>query len=80
MARIKTLTRVSGSSRPHPTAVDAEWSVVIADGAARYFQLSTFGSEDRASAPKVSQTIQLDRNSALELRIALEETFPEDFL
>jgi hypothetical protein len=78
MARIRTMTRVSGTSKAHPTEVDAEWSVVVAADGMRYLQLATFGSESRVSAPKVSQTIQLDQNAACELREALDAVFPAE--
>jgi len=75
MARLRTFQRALGSGRIHPTEVDAEWTVVTADTGARLLQISTFGSDSRASSPKVSQTIQLDEGMARELRSALDDTF-----
>ncbi len=39
-------------------------------------QLSSFGSDARASSPKVSQTLQFDRDSAQRLRDYIDRTFP----
>lgn len=38
--------------------------------------LSTYGSKNRVSAPKTSQTIQLDRTAATQLRDYIERVFP----
>ena len=75
MARLRTFHKVIGSGRIHPTEVDAEWTVVTADTGERLLQVSTFGSDSRASIPKVSQTIQLDEGMAHQLRSALDDTF-----
>ena len=74
MARIRSLRRAAGSGRAHPTEADADWSIV-SDGLNTLFQISTFGSDSRASEPKVSQTLQLDKSIAITLRNALNETF-----
>lgn len=62
--------------RPHPTEVDCEHRVVV-DGATRLLHLTTFGSDDRASKPKSSQSIQLDIDAARELVAIIESAFPE---
>lgn len=59
----------------HPTEVDCEVRQVLTAGGQTYLQLSTFGSANRVSEPKVSQTIQIDREIALKLRQLIEETF-----
>jgi hypothetical protein len=41
-----------------------------------YLQLDTYGSQQRVIPGKVSQTIQLDVQSARELKRLLERTFP----
>ncbi|MCR6030344.1 hypothetical protein GGQ22_02680 [Nocardioides sp. zg-579] len=74
MARVRTLTESFGNSRVHPTEVDCSWQVVAAGGE-RLLQLSTYGSDNRRSEAKVSQTLQLDRASALMLRKIIDETF-----
>ena len=75
MAKIRSLARVQGNSHAHPTEVDAEWSTVMTPGGERLWQLSTFGSDTRASKPKVSQTIQVDAEMARRLQAALAEAF-----
>lgn len=75
MARIRSLSRASGSGKIHPTETDAEWSIVIGANGSRLLQIATFGSDQRASKPKVSQTIQIDSALAGVLRTALDGTF-----
>lgn len=75
MARIRSFARSIMTSRLHPTEVDAEWSVIpTAEGP--LLQISTFGSDNRVSAPKVSQTLQLDQDIAKQLKVALDTVFP----
>lgn len=59
----------------HPTEVDCEVRRVNAATGETLLQLSTFGSSSRASEPKVSQTIQIDRDMARQLRGLIDETF-----
>lgn len=62
-------------SGAHPTEVDAELrSVRLPDGET-LLQISTFGSDRRATHQKVSQTVQLNRATALKLRDAINELF-----
>ena len=75
LARIRSFKEVAGRTQLHPTEVDAEWSVVETNEGAKYLQISTFGSDSRASEPKVSQTIQLDEDLARELVRAIDMTF-----
>ncbi|UTT65244.1 hypothetical protein NMQ01_11025 [Janibacter sp. CX7] len=76
MALVRSLTRDARStSRPHPTEVDCRWQVIVGPHGASLFQLSTYGSDGRESEPKVSQTIQLDRDMAAQLVARLRETF-----
>lgn len=75
MARIRNFTQATSHSSLHPTETDAEWSILESEEG-RMLQISTFGSENRASGPKVSQTIQLNRETASLLRAAIEATFP----
>jgi hypothetical protein len=79
MAVVRRLTRHAGRSRRHPTDVDGELRVVRAPGGAVFVQLDTFGSDDRQSDRKVSQTVQFDRAAALELSAFIESVFgPSD--
>jgi hypothetical protein len=76
MALVRTFTPDErSSSRPHPTRVDARWQVIRDRGGDALFQISTYGSDERESEPKVSQTIQINRIVAEELVRRLRETF-----
>jgi hypothetical protein len=75
VAVIRSISRGSSVVSRHRTSVDATYQVV-ADDAGTLFHLSTYGSDGRASQPKVSQTIQLDRTAASDLLKALREAFP----
>jgi len=75
LARIKSIAIVAGSSKIHPTEVDAEVSIVDGPDGHKLLQISTFGSDVRKSVPKVSQTIQLDEKHARELARRIDETF-----
>lgn len=76
MAQVRSLKRDERSaSKAHPTEVDCRWQVIRGPGGAVLFQLSTYGSDNRESEPKVSQTIQLNREIAVGLVTHLRETF-----
>jgi hypothetical protein len=75
MARIRTLTRSSQSISVHKTEVDATFQTVMNSDGKLYFHMSTYGSDNRASEPKVSQTIQLDEETASLLVAELARTF-----
>lgn len=75
MAIIRSITQSTRDVRRHGTEVDATFQV-LEDPAGRLFQLSTYGSDHRVSQPKVSQTVQLDREHAAALVNALRGAFP----
>ncbi|MEU4419027.1 hypothetical protein AB0F81_00225 [Actinoplanes sp. NPDC024001] len=60
----------------HKTEVECGWQV-LSHGGETYLQLSTYGSDQRKSEKKVSQTIQIDRARAKELVEILEQAFPD---
>lgn len=66
MAIIRRFESVESPKRIHPTVVDCGFSVFVSHGAP-YLQLQTYGSDNRATEKKVSQTIQLDRHAMLAL-------------
>lgn len=76
MARIREFFRTNNSARPHPTEVECGYQKLLTSTGV-LLQLSTYGSDVRASDKKVSQTIQLDQEGAAELLRILLETFPE---
>lgn len=47
------------------------------DDGQRYLQLDTYGSSTRKYVDKVSQQMQFNRESAIQLMAALRECFPE---
>jgi hypothetical protein len=75
MARIRSFKHVLGPGRVHPTEVDAEWSVFSGGDGTTWLQLSTLGSKERKSHPKVSQTIQLNNAAAKSLQAILLDAF-----
>lgn len=76
MARVRKFFPLTSSSQAHPTEVDCGW-VVFDTALGQLLQLSTFGSDSRASPPKVSQTLQLDEVRARELQRILRQAFPD---
>jgi hypothetical protein len=74
MAVIRQFIPGQQTVRRHPTEVDCYWQLI--GGASPLLHLSTFGSEDRASGPKSSQSLQLDEVGAGELMRLLETAFP----
>jgi hypothetical protein len=76
MARIRTLELSHQSLSPHPTEVDATYQILDSSDGTRVFQLSTYGSPNRVSVPKVSQTFQLDEEIARSLVDAIRSAFP----
>ena len=75
MARVRELFQDDRHGRAHPTEVECGWQVVTGQHGERLLQLSTYGSDDRQSEKKVSQTIQLDRVLATQLIEVMRETF-----
>lgn len=75
MARVRSFAPSTQSIRVHRTEVDCEFGVVDGPGGP-WLHLSTFGSDERASERKSSQSIQLDVAQARELIDILEQTFP----
>jgi 5-methylcytosine-specific restriction protein B len=76
MARIKEFFQTQVSSKLHPTEVECGYQrISTPDG--DVLQLSTYGSDDRQSEKKTSQTLQLDKQRAAELVEIIRSTFPE---
>ena len=76
MARVRRFGPSHQRVKVHPTEVDCE-HVVIDDGSQRLLHLSTFGSDDRASERKSSQSLQLDVEAARQLLEIIEGAFPQ---
>ena len=75
MARVRELFADDRSSRAHPTEVECGYLVLTDANGHRLLQLSTYGSDDRQSEKKVSQTIQIDAIVARELVDLMQQTF-----
>ncbi|NQX28303.1 hypothetical protein HQQ81_13230 [Microbacteriaceae bacterium VKM Ac-2854] len=76
MAKVRSIQYGSQSVKPHTTEVDCFVQEVDAPDGSKIVHISTFGSDERKSKPKSSQTIQLDRMMALELVAYLQHAFP----
>lgn len=76
MARVRGFDRGTQQVRVHATGVDCFHQIVTNARGERYLHLSTFGSDSRQSAPKSSQSIQLDEGAARRLMQILREAFP----
>jgi hypothetical protein len=75
MARIRSLHPGTQRVTVHHTEVDCTYQAITAEDGTPYIHLSTFGSDNRASGPKSSQTFQLDERTARELIEVLISTF-----
>lgn len=75
MARIRSLSRAQSNVTVHPTEVDCTYQTVVAKDGTKYLQLTTYGSDQRKSKPKPSQTIQMDLVTAEKLLKIIESTF-----
>lgn len=67
---------VKGHGVRHTTDVDGLYFDFLDMGGQRILQLSTLGSDQRQSKPKVGQTFQIGAQGAAELRQILDQTFP----
>jgi len=75
MALITELTRISKDRQTVHGAVECGYSVFTGTDGERYLQLETFGSKERKVSLKTSQVLQLNAQSAMELKRLIEETF-----
>lgn len=75
MALIRSLSKVSKDKQRRHQEVDGGWSVVTLDGET-YFQLDTYGTDDRQDVATISQSFQVSRDQAGNLIRILRETFP----
>jgi hypothetical protein len=75
MARIAKYEQLANGNDKVHGPVLAGWKIFDAGGA-RLVQLDTYGSPDRQFRGKVSQSVQLDEASAVELVKILKRAFP----
>ncbi len=76
MAFITKFFKVPVAAGRRHSDCECGWSVTQRDGSV-VLQLDTYGSRDRKLAQKVSQSVQLDREGALELLRIIETAFPK---
>lgn len=77
MARIRSIDAGTQRVQAHPTEVDCYYNIIEDSGGTRLIHLSTFGSDHRQSKPKSSQSIQLDRDMAVQFIEVLLKAFPD---
>ncbi|MCK0093732.1 hypothetical protein MWU77_23460 [Rhodococcus sp. F64268] len=76
MARIRSIAEGTQKIRAHDSEVDCFYNVLDEDDL-RLLHLTTFGSDYRKSKPKSSQSIQIDRDMAVQLIEVLLKAFPD---
>lgn len=76
MARLRSLEAGAQNVHVHPTEVDCYYQSVAAPDGTTYLHLSTFGSDDRRSGPKSSQSLQVDEAAARRLVAVIRVIFP----
>jgi hypothetical protein len=72
MARVREFLPTTQRLSVHTTTVECEFGTV-GEGGSRVLHLSTFGSKDRASERKSSQSIQLDVEHARQLVVIIAD-------
>ncbi|WP_431090320.1 hypothetical protein [Paenibacillus sp. 8b26] len=65
MALIRNLSKITRNSRLQ-TEAESTYNVLIQDGK-KYIQINTYGSKERVHTNVVSQSIQLDEQTAKQL-------------
>lgn len=76
MARVRSVSRGTQIIQVHPSEVDCFWQVLYSSDGQKLIHLTTFGSSDRVSPPKSSQSLQLTRAMAEELMKVLRSEYP----
>jgi hypothetical protein len=76
MALITELTELQKDRNQVHGVVECGYTV-FEHGGTRYLQLDTYGSQERQIPGKTSQSIQLNADSAGQLKALIEKTFPE---
>lgn len=77
MAKIGAFHRGIQNIKEHPTEVDCFWQVLTSSSGEKLLHLTTFGSSERAAAPKSSQSLQLDSKGGQILVDLIRSTFPD---
>jgi hypothetical protein len=75
VAIVTRFTTVTKDRLGRPKTTECGVSAIELDGTP-YLLLETYGAADRAMPGKVSQSLHLDRERAVELKALLEQRFP----
>lgn len=73
MALIRRLTKISRNSRLQAEA-ESTYNILVHNGQ-KFLQINTYGSKDRVHTNVVSQTIQIDEQSAKQLLEIIKTEF-----
>ena len=76
MALVTKFVHRPGSAAGYRSEVECGYRIVSSAGGA-LLHLETYGSSRRAIPGKISQSLQLDREGARELRRLIDQAFPE---
>ena len=76
MARVRSLQQGAQDVRVHPSEVDCFYQSIVSASGEKFVHLTTFGSEERVSRPKSSQSLQLDERTVRQLIDVLRKAFP----
>lgn len=75
MALIRKFVKVEKDKQRVHESVECGYSVFAGEGET-YLQFDTYGSQERQIIGKISQSIQLDRESAAKIIEVIRRTFP----
>ncbi len=73
MALVRKLESVTKERNSVHGPVDCTYAVFTGEDGKRYLQLDTFGSKNRQIAGKISQSVQFDVESAIQLKRVIED-------
>jgi hypothetical protein len=76
MARISKLVKAEKERHRLHTVVDCTYSTFHI-GRTKYLQIDTYGTNERHFVGVVSQSLQFDRETAVQLKQILQEYFPD---
>lgn len=75
MALVKKLERVEKQRNSVHEEVECTYTIFTNSAGDKYFQIDTYGSNNREIRGKVSQSIQLNKDSAIELLEIITKEF-----
>ena len=76
MALVRTIKKADKDRQAVHGPTDCSYSI-FSQGGEIYLQLDTYGSATRKQPEKISQSIQLNRASAKQLKTLIERAFPD---